>query len=55
MRSHETLKAFQLPLHLTALCLDCEMCFDMGAGRCPACGGGMWASVARFLHGRYQP
>jgi hypothetical protein len=26
MRSHETLKAFQLPLHRIALCLDCEMC-----------------------------
>jgi len=36
----------------TALCLDCETCFEIGTDRCPVCGSGAWASVARFLHGR---
>lgn len=55
MSNEITVRTFHLPLHRTALCLDCDTCFEMGAGRCPACGSGMWASVARFLHGRYQP
>jgi hypothetical protein len=44
-----------LPLGRTALCLDCETCFEIGTDRCPVCGSGTWASVARFLYGRRDP
>jgi hypothetical protein len=40
-----------VPLARLALCLDCEMCFEIGTEPCPACGGRMWASLARFLEG----
>ena len=39
------------PLKRTALCLDCEMCFDIGACNCPACGSESWAALGRFLVG----
>jgi len=55
MNARETVKTFHLPLRHTALCLDCETCFEIGNARCPACGSGTWASMARFLYGRYQP
>lgn len=41
-----------LPLSRLALCLDCETCFEVGVDPCPACGGRIWASVARFLNER---
>jgi hypothetical protein len=37
------------PLARTALCLDCEACFEIGSETCPACGSRTWASVGRFL------
>lgn len=37
------------PLHRLALCLDCEMCFEIGPDRCRACGSETWFALARFL------
>jgi hypothetical protein len=44
-----TAGTYHLPLSRVALCLDCEACFDITTGRCPACGGRMWALVAGFV------
>jgi hypothetical protein len=52
MNGRETVRTLHLPLRRTALCLDCETCFEIGSGPCPVCGSGTWASVARFLDGR---
>jgi hypothetical protein len=38
-----------LPLTRIALCLDCERCFALGRGGCPACGSETWVPVARFF------
>jgi hypothetical protein len=38
-----------LPLKKLALCLDCDECFELGYGNCPACGSGTWSPLARFL------
>jgi hypothetical protein len=54
-RARETVKPLHLPLGRTALCLDCETCFEIGTDRCPVCGSGTWASVARFLYARHDP
>jgi len=51
----DTVRTFHLPLGRTALCLDCDTCFEMGAGPCPACGSRTWVSVARFLYRRHEP
>ncbi len=45
-------RTLHLRLDQVALCLDCETCFEIGPDPCPACGSGMWASVARFLNRR---
>lgn len=37
------------PLRRLALCLDCDVCFELGSLTCPACGGGTWVLLARFL------
>jgi hypothetical protein len=52
LSGRKTARTLHLPLGRTALCLDCETCFDIGTDRCPVCGSGAWASVARFLDGR---
>ena len=44
-RPHRT----HFPLKRTALCLDCESCFDIGAPDCPACGSESWAALGRFF------
>jgi len=31
------------------LCVDCEVCFEIGATTCPACGSNIWVPLARFL------
>ncbi len=42
--------AVHFPLNRAALCLDCDVCFELEAGRgCPACGGETWMTLARFL------
>jgi len=40
---------FHFPLRRLALCLDCEMCFEIGPDRCRACGSETWFTLARFL------
>ena len=49
MNDQVTASTYHLPLGRVALCLDCDACFDIATGRCPACGGRMWALVAGFL------
>ncbi|MGH7392409.1 MAG: hypothetical protein ACREM3_23580 [Candidatus Rokuibacteriota bacterium] len=46
---------FHFPLHRLALCLDCEMCFEIGPDRCRACGSETWFTLARFLELRGEP
>lgn len=41
-----------LPLARLALCLDCEACFEVGPGPCPACGSATWTPLARFFDRR---
>jgi len=43
------LQSLRLPLGRLALCLDCEMCFEVGPGACPACGSATWIPIASFL------
>jgi hypothetical protein len=31
------------------LCVDCEVCFEIGGTTCPACGSSIWVPLARFL------
>jgi hypothetical protein len=38
-----------LPLRRLALCLDCDVCFEIGDDPCPACGSETWTPLARFL------
>jgi hypothetical protein len=38
-----------LPLRRLALCLDCDECFEIGEGTCPACGSETWTPLARFM------
>lgn len=37
------------PLRRLMLCLDCDACFDIRLGTCPACGSKEGTSLARFL------
>jgi len=37
------------PLARLALCLDCEMCFDLALNACPACASATSVPVSRFL------
>ena len=37
------------PLRRLALCLDCDSCFEIGPGSCPACGSETLAPLARFF------
>jgi hypothetical protein len=38
-----------LPLRRTAVCLDCEACFPLGARRCPSCASGAWMPMIWVL------
>jgi hypothetical protein len=53
-----TVRAFpahvHLPLRRVALCLDCDECFELGFGMCPACGSGTWTALGRFLEARIR-
>ena len=44
-----TVQSMRLPLGRVALCLDCEVCFELGTGACPSCGSRTWVPVASFL------
>jgi len=37
------------PFRRLAICLDCDSCFELGPGSCPACGSGTLAPLARFF------
>ena len=37
------------PLQRLALCLDCEVCFEIGPEKCPACGSETWSPLSRFI------
>ena len=54
LSARQTVRTLHLPLGRTALCLDCETCFEIGTDRCPVCGSGTWASVARLLQSRLK-
>jgi len=54
MSGWATGNTLHLALGRLAMCLDCETCFEIGLDTCPACGGRMWASVARFLDRRHD-
>ena len=38
-----------VPLRRLMLCVDCEVCFEIGGTTCPACGSNIWVPLARFL------
>jgi hypothetical protein len=37
------------PLARLALCLDCEVCFEIGPEKCPGCGSATWSPLSRFI------
>ena len=51
MRSRLRVTAARLyfPLARLALCADCEVCFEIGADACPACGGRSWSPLSRLI------
>ena len=40
---------FHFPFRRLAICLDCDACFELGPGTCPACGSETLAPLARFF------
>jgi hypothetical protein len=51
MRSRAQLATPRLytPLARLALCVDCEVCFEIGPDQCPACGSDTWSPLSRFM------
>lgn len=51
MRSRAQLATPRLyvPLARLALCVDCEVCFEIGPDQCPACGSDTWSPLSRFI------
>ena len=52
MRSRTTLTTanrLHFPLARLALCLDCEVCFEIGPEKCPGCGSETWSPLSRFI------
>ena len=37
------------PVGRLALCLDCEVCFEIGPEKCRACGSQTWSPLSRFI------
>jgi hypothetical protein len=37
------------PLTRLALCVDCEVCFEIGPEKCPGCGSETWSPLSRFI------
>ena len=52
MKSRDVTASAQihLPLQRVALCLDCDVCFDLGRNACPVCGSDTWIPLARYLN-----
>lgn len=48
-RSRRPGPQLHIPLRRLAMCLDCEVCFEVGPAECPACGSETWAALGRFL------
>jgi len=50
--THPAKKAplLHFPFRRLAICLDCDSCFELGPGSCPACGSGTIAPLARFFN-----
>lgn len=48
-RSRVPAAGAHLPLRKLALCLDCDECFELCYGTCPACGSRTWSPLTRFL------
>jgi hypothetical protein len=44
-----TVPRLHFPLARLALCLDCEVCFEIGPDQCPACGSETWSPLSRFI------
>ena len=38
-----------IPLARLALCVDCEVCFEIGPEQCPGCGSETWSPLSRFI------
>lgn len=51
IRTARKAPVLHFPLRRLALCLDCDSCFELGPGTCPACGSGTLAPLARFFQG----
>jgi len=51
MRTRAQLVAprLHIPLARLALCVDCEVCFEIGPDHCPACGSKTWSPLSRFI------
>ncbi len=54
-RSRRPSLQLHIPLRRLALCLDCEVCFEVGPTQCPACGSETWAALGRFLDFTSRP
>jgi hypothetical protein len=48
-RAHLTTPRLHIPLARLALCMDCEVCFEIGPDECPACGSDTWSPLSRFI------
>jgi hypothetical protein len=48
-RAQLTIPRLYTPLARLALCVDCEVCFEIGPDQCPACGSDTWSPLSRFI------
>ena len=48
-RTQVTIPRVHIPLARLALCVDCEVCFEIGPEQCPACGSETWSPLSRFI------
>jgi hypothetical protein len=48
-RAQLTTPRLHIPLQRLALCVDCEVCFEIGPSQCPACGSETWSPLSRFI------
>jgi hypothetical protein len=48
-RTQLTTPRLYIPLARLALCVDCEVCFEIGPDQCPACGSDTWSPLSRFI------
>ena len=48
-RAQVTTPRVHIPLARLALCVDCEVCFEIGPEQCPGCGSETWSPLSRFI------